>query len=230
VLRALAMTLKALPFDARPREKLLSRGAGALADAELLAIVLRTGLAGLGELQHAQNLLDQFGGLRGLLQADGEALRGVKGLGPAKRAELLAVLELAQRAAAQGLAERSVFDQPQTLLRYAQLQYGGAPAEAFSVLFLDLKQRLIAAETLFHGTLNVASVYPREIVLRALQQHAASVVLVHNHPSGNLKPSDADRAITRSVEAALATLDIRLADHLIVGPQAALSMASEGGW
>ena len=226
------MALKDLPDDARPREKLLARGPGALSDAELLALLLRTGLAGKGVLQLAADLLAPapvgFGGIAGLLHAGADDLKRVKGLGPAKRAELVAVLELARRALAERLREREVFDSPQAVKDYLALHLAPRPHEVFAVVFLDHQHRLIAMEELFRGTLTQTSVYPREVALRALHHHAAAVVLAHNHPSGQVEPSPADEALTRSLRAALALLDVRVLDHLIVAPGAALSMAERG--
>ena len=223
------MAFKDLPADLRPREKLLTRGAAALGDAELLALLLRTGVAGTNVLQHAQQLLDTFGGLAGLLQAGADDLKRVKGLGgSAKRAQLVAVLELARRAMAEQLAERTVFEAPDSVKRYLQLHLAGRPHEVFAVLFLDSQHRLIALEELFRGTLNQTSVYPREVVQRALHHHAAALVLAHNHPSGSVEPSRADEALTQRLKAALALVDVRVLDHVIVGPGQALSMAERG--
>lgn len=223
------MAFKDLPADLRPREKLLSRGAAALGDAELLALLLRTGVAGTNVLQLAQQLLDTFGGLAGLLQAGADDLKRVKGLGgSAKRAQLVAVLELARRAMAEQLAERTVFEAPDSVKRYLQLHLAGRPHEVFAALFLDSQHRLVALEELFRGTLNQTSVYPREVVQRALHHHAAAVVLAHNHPSGSVEPSRADEALTRTLKAALALVDVRVLDHIIVGPGQALSMAERG--
>jgi DNA repair protein RadC len=223
------MPLKDLPPDARPREKLLARGPGALSDAELLALLLRTGLAGKGVLQLAQELLDHFGGIAGLLQATADDLKRIKGLGgPAKRAELLAVLELARRALAEQLRERAVLDSPQAVRHYLQLQLGAKKHEVFAVLFLDSQHRLLALEELFRGTLAQTSVYPREVVLRALHHHAAAVVLAHNHPSGTAEPSRADEALTQALKAALGLIDVRVLDHVIVGTGQTLSMAERG--
>ena len=223
------MTLKDLPPDARPREKLLARGAGALSDAELLALLLRTGTAGRGVLQMAQEVLDSFGGLAGLLHASADDLKRVKGLGgSAKRAELVAVLELARRALAEQLRTQPVFETPGAVKDYVQLQLGQRPHEVFAVLFLDSQHRLIALEELFRGTLSQTSVYPREVALRALHHHAAAVVLTHNHPSGHVQPSRADEVLTQTLKTALALLDVRVLDHVIVGPGQALSMAEQG--
>lgn len=225
------MPLKDLPADARPREKLLARGATALSDAELLAVLLRTGLAGKSVLQLASELLGPapgFGGIHGLLNATAADLRRVKGLGPAKRAELVAVLELARRALAEQLRARPVFDTPQAVQHYLQLHLAAKGHEVFAVLFLDSQNRLIALEELFRGSLSQTSVYPREVALRALHHQAAAVVLAHNHPSGSVQPSRADEALTRALQSALALLDVRVLDHIIVAPGQALSMAERG--
>ena len=223
------MALKDLPADAQPREKLLARGAGALSDPELLALLLRTGTAGRGVLQMAQEVLDRFGGIAGLLHTGADDLKQVKGLGgPAKRAELLAVLELARRAMAQQLKEREVFSSADAVKHYLQLHLARKPHEVFAVLFLDAQNKLIAMEELFRGTLTQTSVYPREVVLKALQHHAAACVLAHNHPSGTVQPSRADEALTQTLKAALALVDVRVLDHVIVAPGAALSMAESG--
>ncbi|MDF1484645.1 DNA repair protein RadC [Ramlibacter sp. H39-3-26] len=223
------MALHHLPPDARPREKLLARGAGALSDAELLALLLRTGLAGKGVLALAQELLDHFGGLSGLLHARAEDLKRIKGLGgTAKRAEIIAVLELARRVLAEQLREREALDTPAALRHYLQLHLAARGHEVFAVLFLDIRHRLLALEELFHGTLAQTSVYPREVVLRALHHQAAAVVLAHNHPSGSVQPSRADEAITQTLKAALGLIDVRVLDHVIVAPGMAFSMAEEG--
>ena len=235
------MPLKDLPADAQPREKLLARGPAALADAELLAILLRTGIVGKGVLQLAQELLEPptqdptsgqptggFGGIAGLLHASAADLERIKGLGPAKRAELVAVLELARRALAQQLREREVFDSPQAVKHYLQLHLAAKGHEVFAVLFLDSQHRLLAMEELFRGTLTQTSVYPREVVLRALHHQASAVVLAHNHPSGSTAPSRADEALTQTLKAALALVDVRVLDHVIVAPGQALSMAEKG--
>ncbi len=223
------MSVLDLPADARPREKLLARGPAALSDTELLALLLRTGLAGRGVLALAQDLLQRFGGLAGLLQADAGSLRQVPGLGgPAKRSELLAVLEIARRAMGQRLAERPVMDSPEALAHWVQMHLADKGHEVFAVVFLDAQQRLVALEELFRGTLNETLVYPREVVQRALHHRAAAVVLAHNHPSGLVNPSRADRVLTERLQAALRLVDVRVLDHLVVAPGAWTSMAREG--
>jgi DNA repair protein RadC len=223
------MTLLDLPADSRPREKLLARGAAALSDTELLALLLRTGLAGKGVMTLAQELVETFGGLAGLLHTDARALGRIKGLGgPAKRSQLVAVLELARRAMAEQLRARQVLDTPEALSHYLQLHLAHRGHEVFAVLFLDAQHRMIALEEMFRGTLAETSVYPREVVVRALDHQAAAVVLAHNHPTGLVRPSRADEALTRGLRAALGLVDVRVLDHVIVGPGQALSMAQQG--
>jgi DNA repair protein RadC len=229
------MSMKNTPADSRPREKLLARGPGALSDAELLAILLRTGIVGKGVLQMAEELLNEklgdklgFSGISGLLNATAEDLKRIKGLGPAKRAELVAVLELARRALAQQLKERTIFESPNAVKDYLQLHLAVRPYEVFAVLFLDVQNRMLAMEELFRGTLTQTSVYPREVVLRALHHNASSVVLCHNHPSGGVQPSKADETLTKTLTAALALVDVRVLDHIIVSQGQAASMMEMG--
>lgn len=223
------MSIKDLPADLRPREKLLARGPAALADAELLALLLRTGVAGQGVLQMAQALLDRFGGLTGLLRTSLDELKAVKGLGgTAKRAELAAVIEIARRALAQQLSCQPVFNTPGAAKEYAALHLRGLPHEVFAVMFLDAQHHLICLDEMFRGTLTQASVFPREVVKRALAVNAAAAVLLHNHPSGHAEPSSADEALTKNLRAALALVDVRVLDHLIVGAEAVTSFAERG--
>jgi DNA repair protein RadC len=221
------MGIKDLPTDARPREKLLTRGPQALSDVELLAILLRTGMTGKNVFQLSEELLGPDG-IAGLLNATGQSLKGVKGLGPAKQAELLAVFEMARRALSQRLKEREAFHTPGAVKQYLQLQLAHKSHEVFAVLFLDNQNRMLAMEELFRGTLSQTSVYPREVVLRALHHQAAAVVLSHNHPSGSVQPSRADEHLTQTLKAALALVDVRVLDHIIVGQGQALSMAEQG--
>lgn len=222
------MPLHHLPPDARPREKLLARGPAALADAELLALLLRTGFKGMPVLQLSQQLLTSFHGLSGLLQARPDALLEVKGLGPAKRAELSAVLELARRSLAEPLVQRPLFDAPARVKDYVRLQLGGRHHEVFAVLFLDAQNRLLRMEEMFRGTLTQTSVYPREVVKRSLELRAAAVVLAHNHPSGVAEPSRADEYLTQTLRSALALVDVRVLDHLVVGDTEVVSFAERG--
>ena len=223
-----AMSIKDLPPEARPREKLLARGAASLADAELLALLLRTGVRGQGVLQMASAVLARFDGFAGLLQADMPSLSQIKGLGPAKRAELAAVLEMARRALAQRLAERPVFDSPQAVKDYLQLHLGQMQHEVFVLLHLDSQHRLIALEELFRGTLGQTSVYPREVVKRVLARNSAAVILAHNHPSGVAEPSRADEHLTQALKSALALVDVRVLDHMVVACGQVVSMAERG--
>jgi DNA repair protein RadC len=222
------MSIKDLPVDLRPREKLLARGPQALADAELLALLLRTGFKGHGVLQLAQSLLDTFGGLPGLVNASADDLKRVKGLGPAKRAEMAAVLEIARRSLMQQLTQQPAFDSPQMVKDYVAMHLRTLPYEVFAVLFLDVRHHLLCMETLFRGTLAQASVYPREVVKRALVLNASAVVLAHNHPSGVAEPSSADESLTRTLTGALALIDVRVIDHLIVGGASVISFAERG--
>ena len=220
--------MKDLPADQRPREKLQARGPAALADAELLAVLLRTGYKGCGVLTLAQQVLDQCGGFAGLLNSEPERLKAIKGLGPAKRAELLAVMETARRALAQQMAAAPVFDSPGRVKDYIGLQLAGRPQEVFAVLFLDGQHRLLRLEELFHGTLTQTSVYPREVLRRALTLNAGAVVLAHNHPSGVAEPSRADEYLTQTLKTALQLIDVRVLDHIIVGQGQVVSMAERG--
>ena len=220
--------MKDLPTALRPREKLLSMGPAALADAELLALLLRTGMKGLGVLQMAEQMLAQLGGMPGLLQAAPAHLRQVKGLGPAKRAELMAVMEMARRGLRGELRTQPVFSSPQLVKDYVQLRLGALPHEVFAVLFLDAQHRLIVCEDLFRGTLTQTSVYPREVVKRALELNTASVILSHNHPSGVLEPSRADELLTQTLRSSLQLVDVRVLDHVVVGRTGALSFAERG--
>ena len=221
------MRMKDWPADARPREKLLARGPQALSDVELLAILLRTGMAGKNVFQLAEELLGPDG-IAGLLHASVHSLKMVKGLGPAKQAELLAVFEMARRALSQRLKEREAFHTPGAVKQYLQLQLAHKNHEVFAVLFLDSQNRMLAMEELFRGTLSQTSVYPREVVLRALHHQAAAVVLSHNHPSGSVQPSRADEHLTQTLKASLALVDVRVLDHIIVGQGQVLSMAEQG--
>jgi DNA repair protein RadC len=220
--------MKDLPADQRPREKLLARGAAALADAELLALLLRTGYQGRGVVALAEDVLVHCSGFAGLLNAAPEHLQGLKGLGPAKRAELLAVMEMARRALAQQLQAAPIFDSPASVKDYLALQLGGRPQEVFAVLFLDGQHRLLRLEEMFRGTLTQTSVYPREVVRRALALNAGAVVLAHNHPSGVAEPSRADEFLTQTLQSALKLVDVRVLDHVIVGQGQVVSMAERG--
>jgi len=234
------MPIKDLPPDARPREKLLARGAAALSDVELLALLLRTGIKGKGVLQMADELLrlkkdstlgntdGGFGGISGLLHATADDLKRVKGLGPAKQAELAAVAEMARRGIAQRLTEAPVFHGAAEVKAYVQLQLAGLAQEVFAVLFLDSQHRLLKWDEMFRGTLQQTSVYPREVVRRALALNAGAVILAHNHPSGLAEPSRADEYLTQTLKSALQLVDVRVLDHLVVGQGAVVSFAERG--
>ena len=222
------MTMKDLPAALRPREKLLAHGAASLRDEELLALLLRTGVQGTGVLRLAEQLLERFGGVAGLLNAEAGAIESVKGLGPAKRAELAAVLELARRSMRGELRQRQLFDAPARVKEYLQLVLAQREHEVFAVLYLDAQHHLIEMEELFRGTLTQTSVYPREVVKQALARNAAAVMFAHNHPSGAGEPSRADEFLTQTLKSALALVDIRVLDHLVVGHGAVVSFAERG--
>ena len=218
------MSIKSLPPALRPREKLLRLGPRALADAELLAILLRTGHGGQDALGLSHSLLERSGGLGALLRDTPQA----PGLGPARRAELGAVVELARRTLGQELAAKPVFDSPARVREYLQLEIAHREQEIFMVLFLDAQHQLIAAEEMFKGSLSQTSVYPREVVKRALAHNAAAVVLAHNHPSGCAEPSSADAHLTQVLRNALALVDVRVLDHFVVTGNTVTSMAERG--
>jgi DNA repair protein RadC len=222
------MSIKELPLAARPREKLLAHGAQALADVELLALLLRTGAGGTGVLQLAERLLGEFGGLAGLVHAKPAELARSKGLGPAKRAELGAVLEIARRALAQQLKAAPVFDSPQKVKDFVALRLGALKHEVFAVLWLDSQHRLIDMQELFHGSLAQTSVYPREVLRQALLLNAGAAILAHNHPSGLAEPSRADEALTQSLVASLRMIEVRVLDHLVIGAGCVTSFAERG--
>ncbi len=220
--------MKHLPADQRPREKLLSKGASALADHELLALLLRTGYKGCNVLELAQQVLQTSGGYTGLLHAEPEKLKTIKGLGPAKRAELLAVMEMARRALAQPMRSADVFDTPGRVKDYLALHLAGREREVFVVMFLNTQHHMLALEEMFQGTLMSTSVYPREVVRRALALNAAAVVLAHNHPSGVAEPSRADESLTLQLVRALQLVDVRVLDHVVVGQGQVVSMSERG--
>ncbi len=222
------MAISHWPAAERPRERLLALGAKVLSDAELIALFLRTGIAGKSAVELARDLLGRFGGLAGLLSADLAALRTVKGIGSAKVAQLAAVLELSRRALGQELKTRSALTSPQSVRDYLRLALGGREHEVFIVLFLDAQHRVLSSEELFRGTLTQTSVYPREIVKAALKANAAAVIFAHNHPSGVAEPSQADELLTRQLKEALSMVDVKVLDHFIVAGRATLSFAERG--
>lgn len=222
-------SIRRWPVSERPRERLLTHGAAILSDAELVAIFLRTGIAGRSAIELARDLLLQSGGLRGLLEMDDTKLARHPGLGPAKLAQLKAGLELARRYLAEQLARGDVLGDPAATRRFLQLHLRHQPHEIFACLYLDNQHRVLEFEELFRGTLNGAIVYPREVVKAALRHNAAALIFAHNHPSGVAEPSTADRSLTRRLREALALVDIRVLDHLVIGDGEVISMA-ERGW
>ncbi len=211
-----------------PREKLLQRGSRAISDAELIAVLLRTGARGTTALDMARGMLQQFGGISGLLAADRGQLLGCRGMGESKLAVLEAAQELARRQLEEGLAGGDVLTSPERTRRFLQHHLAGHAREVFTCLFLDNQHRLLRCDDLFFGTLDGAAVYPREVAVRALQYRAAAVIFAHNHPSGVAEPSAADRRITERLCQALALLDIRVLDHVVVGRGQACSFAERG--
>jgi DNA repair protein RadC len=216
------------PEDERPREKLLERGAEALTDAELLAIFLRTGVAGKSAVDLARDLLANFGGLVGLLGADRRRFCDGKGLGPAKFAQLQAVMELSRRYLEHKMSEQDVLTSPEATRDYLRHRLYGRPQEIFACVFLDNRHRVLRYEELFSGTIDGASVHPREVVRKVLDVNAAAVIFAHNHPSGVAEPSQADIRITQKLKEALALIDVRVLDHLIVGEGRGTSLAERG--
>ncbi len=222
------MTIRDWPSQERPREKLLTRGARVLSDAELLAIFLRTGCAGKSAVDLARELLVNFGGLRQILEADRRDFCAAHGLGDAKYAQLQAVLEMGRRHLSTVMEQGPGFHSPQAVKDYLRAELRHQQREVFSVLFLNNQHHLLAYRELFQGTIDAASVYPREVVKLALAHNAAAVILAHNHPSGIAEPSQADRRITQRLQEALALVDIRVLDHLVVGEAEVLSFAERG--
>ncbi len=223
------MGIKHWPEGERPREKLLTFGPQALSDAELLAIFLRVGVKGRSAVDLARDLLVSFGGLRPLMEADQSAFCAAKGLGSAKYAQLQATLELSRRHLASQLARGNALTSPALVRHYLTSQLRHLGHEEFAVLFLDTQHRIIRYESLFRGTLDSASVYPRDVAKRALELGAGALIIAHNHPSGVAEPSDADRRITERLKEALGLFDIRVLDHFVVGDGEVVSFA-ERGW
>ena len=217
-----------IPETERPRERLSSQGAPALQDSELLAVILRTGARGTNALDLARELLLRYGGLRGVLAAPLHELRQIHGLGAAKACSLAAVLEMARRAHIEPLRSRNLMSHPEAVRQYCVAALGHHEIELCMALFLDQRLHLIEAIELTRGTLNQASLYPREVVREALRRHAAALILAHNHPSGATQPSAADLAMTRHLKQALALVEVRLVDHLIVARDQAISLAEMG--
>jgi DNA repair protein RadC len=222
------MSISEWPVNERPRERLLRQGAQSLADAELLAICLRTGVKGKSAVDLARDLIARFGSVRALLSAAAGSWSLSPGLGPAKRAQMLAALELARRSLREDLETRAALNSPREVRDYLKLVLGRADHEIFVVLMLDAQHRVLATEELFRGTLTQTSVYPREVVKAALHRNAAAVIFAHNHPSGLAEPSHADELLTRSLKSALSLVDIQVLDHFIVAAGRILSFAERG--
>ncbi|AXQ50314.1 DNA repair protein RadC [Pseudomonas vlassakiae] len=223
------MNIREWPSEERPREKLLQRGAGSLTDAELLAVFLGSGVRGCNVVELARRLLVKFGGLRQLLEAERDAFVGELGLGPVRYGQLQALLEIGRRHLATTIERESAMDSPAAVRRYLKSMLRHEVSEVFGCLFLDSKHRPLAFEILFRGTIDRASVYPREVVRRALQHNAAALILCHNHPSGNCEPSQDDVHLTLSLKRGLGLIDVRVLDHIIIGDGEPLSMV-EHGW
>ena len=223
------MSLTDRPSSERPREKLLQRGPEFLSDSELVAILLRTGLPGQDAIALAHALIERFGGLYGLLSAPSSELTKTLGLGPAKTAQLIAVLELARRTLREEMSQGVSLSSVDSVRRYLKLSLANLPYEVFHALWLDARNRLISSEELFRGTLTETSVYPREIVRRAMHHNAAAVIFAHNHPSGIATPSSADEHLTEALKQALNLIDVRLLDHFIVAGLAEPYSFSEHG-
>lgn len=223
------MAITDWPEAERPRERLLAYGAASLSDAELLAIFLRVGVRGKSAVDLARQLITHFGSLTRLFAADQNELSAIPGMGAAKFAQLQAVLEMARRALAETMRERDSFSNPGTVRDYLRLHLAGLNHEVFFALWLDAQHRLLSAEELFRGTLTQTSVYPREVVKKALAHNAAAVVFAHNHPSGIAQPSTADEQLTRVLKQALALVDVKVLDHFVVaGSVSPVSFAEQG--
>ncbi|MRW92195.1 DNA repair protein RadC [Duganella sp. FT80W] len=216
------------PMEKRPRERLIREGAQALSEAELLAIFLRTGVSGKDAVQLGHEMMHHFGSLQRLFGATLPEFAALHGLGPAKFAQLQAVMELARRAILEEIQAGATLSSPRAVKEYLRTTFAGKPFESFHVLFLDVKNRLIDAKELFRGTLTHTSVYPREVVKEALARNAASVMLAHNHPSGTPEPSESDLLLTRALIQALALVDIRILDHFVVAGHQIHSFAEHG--
>ena len=216
------------PLRERPRERLLEQGAAGLSDAELVAVCLRSGICGKSAVDLARELIGRFGGLAGLLASDLPSLLQVRGLGAAKAAQLVAVLELARRSLREDLKSGSALTSPGAVRDYLRLALGARAHEVFVVLFLDAQHRVLSSAELFRGSLTQTSVYPREVVKSALAANAAAVIFAHNHPPGVAQPSQADEMLTRQLKDALSLVEIRVLDHFIVAGNQTLSFAERG--
>ena len=222
------MAITDWPAAERPREKLVELGAEALSDAELLAIFLRVGVTGKSAVDLARDLLTQFGSLNGIFAATEHEIIQVHGIGTSKYVQMQAIFEMSRRALNEQLQQRDVFKSPQQVRDYLVLKLGSLTREIFLVLFLDTQNHLVATEEMFAGTLTQTSVYPREVVKRALHHNAASVIFAHNHPSGIAQQSQADEMLTKQLKQALALVDVRVLDHFIVAGNNTLSFLERG--
>ncbi|MBV8156542.1 MAG: DNA repair protein RadC [Dyella sp.] len=222
------MSIREWPELERPREKLLARGCGSLSDAELIAVLLGSGLPGKDAIALGRDLLAASGTLGALLADPHNAALRLRGIGPAKRARLIAALELARRSLAEQLSERPALGNPRDSGDYLSAQLRHLPYEVFGCLFLDHRHRVLAFEELFRGTIDGASVHPREVVRACIKHNASAVIFAHNHPSGVAEPSAADRAITRELKEALQLIGVRVLDHLVIGQGTPTSMAALG--
>lgn len=222
------MAITDWPAAERPREKLLQEGASALSDAELLAIFLRVGVRGCSAVDLARTLLARFASLNGIFNASAAQIAEVHGMGSSKYVQLQAILEMSRRALSEQLRQRDALSSPQLVREYLCLKLGAEPREQFMVLFLDAQNRVIRHEVMFTGTLTQTSVYPREVVKRALELNAAALILAHNHPSGVAEPSQADQLLTTALKQALALVDMRVLDHFIVAGNTTMSFAERG--
>ncbi len=223
----MSLVISDWPMEERPREKLLDRGANTLSDAELLAIFLRTGTRGMTAVDLARSLLDEFGGLKPLLDANETEFCLHRGLGRAKYAQLQAVLEMARRHSFENIQRGDALCSPDDTRRYLTAELQACPHEVFACLFMDNRNRVLTFEKMFYGTIDGASVYPREVVRRAIDNNAAAVIFAHNHPSGVAEPSSADKQITQRLKDALALIDVRVLDHMIIGDEV-VSFAERG--
>lgn len=222
------MAITDWPEDERPREKLLQHGAAVLSDSELLAIFLRVGVTGKSAVDLARDLLIKFGSLNGIFSASLSDIQQVHGMGSSKYAQLQAIFEMSRRALAEEMQVRDVLSSPKQVRDYLCLKLGALTREVFMVLFLDAQNRVLAQESMFEGTLTQTSVYPREVVKRALHHNAASVIFAHNHPSGIAQQSRADELLTTALKQALALVDVRVLDHFIIAGNNTLSFAERG--
>jgi DNA repair protein RadC len=221
------MAISDWPLEERPRERLLARGAGTLSDAELLAVLLRTGVQGKSAVDLGRELIAQFKAVGGVLEA-GARLGEIKGLGPAKTAQFAAAIELARRALLEKLKSSAALTSPGAVRDYLRLSLGRREEEVFVCIWLDAQHKVIESKVAFTGTLTQTSVYPREIVKQALAANAAAVIFAHNHPSGAAQPSQADELLTRNLKEALALVDVKVLDHFIVAGNQAISFAERG--